>query len=58
MMNGTFITMNKGKFTRTFYLFTDGSAVEYIDDGIRNLTCEFTTLYYLLVANGWKEINA
>ena len=58
MMNGTFIKMNKGRFTRTFYLFADGEAVGYTEEGIRNLTCEFTTLYSLLVINGWKEINA
>lgn len=56
MLNGSYVKMNKGRFTRTFFLFTDGDAVEYTKDGLRKITCPFTTLYSLLKINGWREI--
>jgi len=55
MTNGSLIKMNKGKFTRTFWLFDDGDCIEYTKEGTRELTCSFTTLYNLLKINGWKE---
>ena len=56
MTNGLAIKMNKGKFTRTFWLFEDGTAKEYTNKGLREITCDFTTLYALLQRNGWKEV--
>lgn len=56
MMNGSYVKMNKGRFTRIFFLFTDGDAIEYTKDGPRKVTCPFTTLYSLLKINGWEEI--
>lgn len=56
MTNGSLIKMNKGRFTRTFWLFDDGDCIEYTKEGTRELTCSFTTLYNLLKINGWKEI--
>lgn len=56
MTNGSAIKMNKGKFTRTFWLFEDGTAKEYTNEGLREITCDFTTLYALLQRNGWKEV--
>lgn len=56
MLYGAHVKMNKGKFTRTFFVFADGDAVEYTKDGLRKVTCPFTTLYNLLRMNGWEEI--
>ena len=56
MSNGSLIKMSKGKLTRKFWLFEDGTAKEYTKDGLREITCDFTTLYALLQINGWKEI--
>lgn len=56
MTNGALIKMNKGKFTRTFWLFEDGTAREYTKEGRREVTCPFTTLYNLLKMNGWTEV--
>ncbi len=57
MMNGSYVKMNKGKFTRVFFLFIDGDAIEYTKDGPRKVTCPFTTLYNLLKMNGWEEVK-
>ena len=56
MANGALVKMSKGKFTRTFWLFEDGTAKEYTKEGLREVTCPFTTLYSLLTINGWKEV--
>ncbi len=56
MSNGVLIKMSKGTDIRTFWLFEDGDAKEYTEQGLRELTCEFTTLYSLLKTNGWSEI--
>lgn len=56
MMNGSLVKMNKGRFTRVFWVFLDGTAKEYTEDGLRDVTCEFLTLYRLLQMNGYKEI--
>lgn len=56
MTNGSLIKMSKGCLTRTFWLFDNGDAIEYTNEGRRELTCTFTTLYSLLKINGWKEV--
>lgn len=56
MFNGQFVKMNKERFTRIFYVFDDGTAKEYTEDGLRDVTCPFLTLYRLLRMNGYIEI--
>ena len=56
MTNGSLVKMRKGKFTRKFWVFEDGTAKEYAKDGIWDVTCAFSTLYALLQINGWEEI--
>ncbi len=56
MLNGGLVKMNNGRFTRTFCVFGDGTAKEYTEDGLRDVTCQFLTLYRLLQINGYIEI--
>lgn len=56
MLNGGLVKMNKGRFTGTFWVFDDGTAKEYTEDGLRDVTCPFLTLYRLLQMNGYVEI--
>ena len=55
MTNGAVIKMSKGKLTRVFWLFVDGTAEEYIEKGTKDID-DFTAFYKSLQNDGWKEI--
>lgn len=57
MQIGNYIKMTKGHLKREFYLFDDDTAKEITKEGLREVTCAFSTLYALLKINGWKEVE-